>query len=58
MRLLDVVVRLPADRHLVIDAKLSLIAYESAVAAEDDNALQAAIKRHLDSVRTHIKGPL
>lgn len=54
--LLDVVVHLPNDRHLVIDAKLSLIAYESAVAAEDDNALQGAIKRHLDSVRTHIKG--
>jgi DNA recombination protein RmuC len=54
--LLDVVVHLPNDRHLVIDAKLSLIAYESAVAAKDDNALEAAIKRHLDSVRTHIKG--
>ena len=33
--LLDVVVHLPNERHLVIDAKLSLTAYESAVAAED-----------------------
>ena len=52
----DVVVHLPEDRHLVIDAKASLIAYEDYANADDEKHRDAAIKRHLDSVRSHIKG--
>jgi DNA recombination protein RmuC len=52
----DVVVHLPEDRHLVVDAKASLIAYEDFASAEDEGDRQAALKRHLDSVRAHIKG--
>jgi DNA recombination protein RmuC len=52
----DVVIRLPEGRHLVIDAKVSLNAYEDYTAATDESARQAALKRHLDSVRTHMKG--
>ncbi|MBI5781816.1 MAG: DNA recombination protein RmuC [Rhodocyclales bacterium] len=52
----DVVIRLPEGRHLVIDAKVSLNAYEAYVAAENDGERQAALKRHLDSVRSHLKG--
>lgn len=52
----DVVVHLPEDRHLIVDAKVSLLAYEACVSAEDDNERQIAIKRHLDSVRAHMKG--
>ena len=52
----DVVVHLPEDRHLVIDAKATLIAYEDYANAEDDKHREAALKRHLDSVRSHIKG--
>ena len=52
----DVVIRLPEGRHLVIDAKVSLNAYEAYVAAENDGERQGALKRHLDSVRTHMKG--
>ena len=52
----DVVVHLPEDRHLVVDAKASLTAYEDYATAEDESERQAAIKRHLDSVRAHIKG--
>lgn len=52
----DVVVRLPEERHLVIDSKVSLIAYEAYVTAETDEARAAAVSRHLDSVRSHIKG--
>ncbi|HNO13862.1 MAG: DNA recombination protein RmuC [Candidatus Accumulibacter phosphatis] len=52
----DVVLHLPEDRHLVVDAKASLTAYEDYASAEDEGDRQAAIKRHLDSVRTHIKG--
>ncbi|MFM7123356.1 MAG: DNA recombination protein RmuC [Fluviibacter sp.] len=52
----DVVVHLPDDRHLVIDAKATLIAYEDYANAEDDKHRDAALKRHLDAVRSHIKG--
>lgn len=52
----DVVIRLPEGRHLVVDAKVSLNAYDDHVNAEEDADREGALKRHLDSVRTHIKG--
>jgi DNA recombination protein RmuC len=51
----DVIVNLPEDRHLIIDSKLSLTAYNELVNAQDDTARAAALARHLDSVRKHIK---
>lgn len=52
----DVVVHLPEDRHLIVDAKVSLTAYEEHANAETELQRDAALKRHLDSVRAHIKG--
>lgn len=52
----DVVLHLPEDRHLVIDAKATLVAYEDYANAEDEKHREAALKRHLDAVRAHIKG--
>lgn len=52
----DVVICLPESRHLVVDAKVSLNAYDDYTSAEEDTARAAAMKRHLDSVREHIKG--
>lgn len=52
----DVVLHLPEDRHLVIDAKATLVAYEDYASAEDDKHRDTALKRHLDAVRAHIKG--
>lgn len=51
----DVVVHLPEERHLVIDAKVSLTAYEQYVNSETDQQRDAALKRHLDSVRAHVR---
>jgi DNA recombination protein RmuC len=51
----DVVVHLPEDRHLIVDAKVSLTAYEEHANAETDHQRDAAMKRHLDSVRAHIR---
>ena len=50
----DVVVNLPGGRRLVIDSKVSLVAYERAVNAENDADRQAALKAHVTSVKTHI----
>ena len=52
----DVVIRLPEDRHLVVDAKVSLNAYEQAITLEDDKLREAAVKRHVESLRAHIRG--
>jgi len=52
----DVVINLPDERKLVIDAKVSLLAYERCVSADNDEARAIALRQHLDSVRAHIKG--
>jgi DNA recombination protein RmuC len=52
----DVVIYLPEGRHIVIDSKISLIAYQAAIAAEDNAEREKAIANHVDSMRRHIKG--
>ncbi len=49
----DVVVKLPGGRHLVIDSKVSLNAYNDSVNAADEKSRTEAIKRHVASVRNH-----
>lgn len=51
----DVILNLPEDKHLIIDSKVSLTAYSEYVNADDDESRKAALARHLDSVRKHIK---
>lgn len=51
----DVIIHLPEERHIIVDAKVSLNAYEEYVNAEDDMGREVAFKRHLASVRGHIK---
>jgi DNA recombination protein RmuC len=52
----DVVITLPESRRLVVDAKVSLTAYEEYVRADSDDARAVAGRRHLESIRGHIKG--
>ncbi len=54
----DVVIHLPEDRHLIVDAKVSLTAYEEHTNTDTDLERNSTIKRHLESVRSHIKGTL
>ena len=51
----DVILRLPDARHLVIDSKVSLVAYERAVNAPDDATRLAATREHAAAVRTHVE---
>lgn len=51
----DVVIQLPEDRRLVVDAKVSLVAYERFTSAVDDGERGTAARAHLDSVRSHIR---
>lgn len=50
----DVVVRFPEGRSVVIDSKVSLTAYSEAVAAEDDDTRERALKEHVRSLRKHV----
>lgn len=52
----DVVVHLPDEKRLIIDSKVSLTAYERYVSADDDSEQQAALKQHVNSLRSHVKG--
>jgi DNA recombination protein RmuC len=50
----DVVVNLPEKRHVIIDSKVSLTAYDRYVGAEDETGRQSALRQHVLSVRTHV----
>jgi DNA recombination protein RmuC len=51
----DVVVLLPEGRHIVIDAKVSLVAYSDYIAAESGKEQTRALRAHVESVRNHIR---
>lgn len=51
----DVIVRLPQGKDVVIDAKMSLVAYERYFNSEDDIEREAALNEHLSSLRAHIR---
>ncbi len=52
----DVVVRLPENKHIIVDSKVSLVAYEAMVNATNDVDRERFKRDHLTSIRTHIKG--
>lgn len=52
----DVIIKLPEDKHLIIDSKVSLVAYEKAVTTTDDDERVTYIKEHINSIKRHIKG--
>lgn len=52
----DVVIHLPENKHLIIDSKVSLLAYESFVSSENPEEKEKYINQHVASVRNHIKG--
>lgn len=52
----DVLIRLPGDKQVVVDAKVSLTAYQQYVTSDDEGVRQQALKQHVLSLRTHLKG--
>jgi DNA recombination protein RmuC len=52
----DVIVYLPGGRNLIIDSKVSLLAYTDHANGVTDDERKAALKLHLASVRGHIAG--
>jgi DNA recombination protein RmuC len=52
----DMIIKLPGDKNIIIDSKVSLVAYEKYISATDDNEREIAFKAHLSSIRGHIEG--
>jgi len=51
----DFILKLPENRQVVIDSKVSLTAYTEFVNAEDDATSDSAMKAHCRSIREHSK---
>lgn len=51
----DLVLHLPEGRSIVLDSKVSLVAWTRLQAADDDEARAAALKEHIGSIRAHVK---
>ncbi|MEO7215005.1 DNA recombination protein RmuC [Mucilaginibacter sp.] len=52
----DVIIDLPDEKHLIIDSKVSLIAYERLVNCETEQERRLFSKAHVESIRGHVHG--
>lgn len=52
----DVIIHMPQERDIVIDSKVSLVAYERFVNATDETQKKKALQEHIRSIAMHIKG--
>ena len=52
----DVVLHLPENKHIIVDSKVSLVAYERFVNAETPEEQAVALKEHITSIKNHIRG--
>ncbi len=51
----DVIIHLPDNKHIIIDSKVSLVAYERFVSAETEEHRISHLKDHINSLRNHVK---
>lgn len=52
----DVIVRLPDNKDVIIDSKVSLVAWERYCSAQDEDEKRQALDQHLLSLRNHVRG--
>ena len=50
----DFIINLPDDKHLIIDSKVSLVAYERYVNADNEDDKQKFLDEHIRSVNNHV----
>ncbi|UNY97672.1 DNA recombination protein RmuC [Zhouia spongiae] len=50
----DVIINLPDNKKMIVDSKVSLIAYERFVNAESDDLKPTLLKEHVNSIRKHV----
>ena len=52
----DVIIHMPQERDVIIDSKVSLVAYERFVNADEASDKAKALKEHILSISSHVKG--
>ncbi len=52
----DVIVHLPEEKDVVVDSKVSLVAYERYASTEEEDERSKALSEHVAAVRSHIEG--
>lgn len=52
----DVIIRLPEQKHIIVDAKISLTAYERFTNETDEAEKLLQLKLHIGSIKSHVKG--
>ncbi len=50
----DVIVKLPEGKHLIVDSKMTLLAYEGSMSAETEEERHRHALAHVDSLKRHI----
>ncbi|MCB0565327.1 MAG: DNA recombination protein RmuC [Phaeodactylibacter sp.] len=51
----DFIINLPEGKHLVLDSKVSLTAYDRFCQAEEEKSRKVQLKAHVDSIRQHVR---
>jgi DNA recombination protein RmuC len=51
----DVILRLPDNKNIIIDSKVSLVAYERFVSSEEESERKQLLSEHVNSIRKHVK---
>ena len=51
----DVIIRMPDNKHIIVDSKVSLVAYEQLQHAETDEQYKSLLKAHVESLKQHVK---
>ncbi len=51
----DVIIHLPDNKHIIIDSKVSLVAYERLMSAETEDHRVSYLRDHINSLRSHVK---
>ena len=52
----DVLIRLPQEKDIVIDSKVSLLDYEAYCSSDDEQEKALFLKKHVQSIRNHVSG--
>jgi DNA recombination protein RmuC len=51
----DVIIHLPDNKHIIIDSKVSLVAYDNFISESDETAKEKYLKDHIRSLREHVR---
>jgi len=51
----DVIIHMPQERDIIIDSKVSLVAYERFINSDDKDGKLRALKEHISSINNHVK---